>query len=66
MKNNKLALSIPEMAEALGISKPVAYELVKKEGFPVVRISPSRLIIPVDGLKAWLNNNTGWGANAGW
>ena len=51
----KLTLSVEEMALELGISKPVAYELTRREGFPAIRISERRIIIPVDGLRNWLN-----------
>lgn len=42
------------MAEALGIGKNKAYELVKMEGFPALFIG-SAIRIPVDALKTWLN-----------
>lgn len=42
------------MAAMLGISRPVAYELSKKEGFPAIRVSERRIIIPVESLKRWL------------
>ena len=54
MAAEKMTLSVEEMAEALGISRPVAYELVKREGFPAVRVSERRIIIPVEGLRRWL------------
>ena len=50
----KLSISVDEMAKMLGISRPVAYELTRREGFPVVRVSERRIVIPLDGLKAWL------------
>lgn len=56
MSVKAMALSIPQVAQALGISKPVAYELTKKEGFPVVRISESRLVVPVQLLEKWLED----------
>ena len=51
----KLTVSVDEMAAMLGISRPVAYELTKREGFPAVRISANRIIVPVEALKRWLN-----------
>ena len=51
----KLTISVDEMASMLGISRPVAYELTKREGFPAVRISERRIIVPVEALKKWLN-----------
>ena len=61
MAPEKLTLSVEEMAKALGISRPVAYELVKREGFPAVRISERRIIIPVDKLRQWLSAEAGEG-----
>lgn len=55
MSGTKLTLSVEEMAHELGISKPIAYELVKKEGFPAIRISERRIVIPVTALQAWLS-----------
>ena len=52
---DKLTVSVDEMAAMLGISRPVAYELTKRNGFPAVRISERRIVIPVDALKRWLN-----------
>jgi hypothetical protein len=47
------------MAAALGISRPVAYELSRKDGFPAIRVSERRIIIPVDSLKKWLDRQAG-------
>ena len=54
MTQEKLTISVEEMANMLGISRPVAYELTHREGFPVVRVSERRVIIPLDSLKRWL------------
>ena len=55
MKIEKLTLSVEEMANELGISRPIAYELIKREGFPAIRISERRIIIPVEALRDWLS-----------
>ena len=39
----------------LGISEPRAYDLTKREGFPAIRVSERRIIIPVDALNRWLS-----------
>ena len=57
--NNKLVFTVEEMAEALGISRPVAYELVKRDGFPAIRVSDRRIIIPIEALKNCLNTAAG-------
>jgi len=49
----KLTITVEEMANVVGVSRPKAYELIHKEGFPAVRIG-RRIVIPIDGLKRWL------------
>ena len=53
----KIVVSVSELASMLQISKPTAYQLLSREGFPSVRISPRRIVIPVDALMTWLNEN---------
>ncbi len=55
----KLALSVDEMAQLLGISRPIAYKLIKQEGFPAIKVGDRRILIPVEALRAWLNNESG-------
>ena len=57
MSNERLTLSVEELAKELGISKPIAYELIKREGFPSIRVSERRIIIPVEPLRRWLEEN---------
>ncbi len=54
IQQKKLVLSVHELADVLGVSRPVAYELIKRNGFPAVRVSERRIIIPVEGLCKWL------------
>lgn len=54
MTENKMTVSVDEMAKMLGISRSVAYQLIKERDFPVVRVSERRLIIPVKSLEKWL------------
>lgn len=51
---NKLAISVPEMAKVLGISRSMAYTLVNRADFPSARLG-QRIVVPVDALKDWLN-----------
>ncbi|MBO7310627.1 MAG: helix-turn-helix domain-containing protein [Clostridia bacterium] len=53
-QTDKLVLDVAELAKVLGVSKPVAYELIKRRGFPAVRVSERRIVIPVDSLCKWL------------
>ena len=52
-----LMLSVPDLTEALGISRAGAYELVKSEGFPSLHIG-NRILVPKDELIAWIKRNT--------
>lgn len=51
----KLALNVNELAQALGISRAAAYDLVRREGFPALIVSERRIIIPVEALRRWLD-----------
>lgn len=53
-RENKITVSVEEMADMLGISRSVAYQLIKEKDFPVIRVSERRLIIPVKSLEKWL------------
>lgn len=64
MQTQRLTINVAELAEVLGISKPVAYELTRKNGFPAVRVSERRIIIPVDGLCRWLEAEAASGVRA--
>ena len=52
----RLTISVPEMAKKLGISRSIAYELVKSRNFPALRIG-KRFIIPVAELEKWLSES---------
>ena len=54
MTDKKITVSVEEMAEMLGISRSIAYQIIKEKDFPVVRVSERRLIIPVKSLEKWL------------
>ena len=49
--NERLAFNVSEAAACLGVSRPVMYELLRREDFPSFRIGTRRLI-PRDGLAA--------------
>ena len=49
-----LMLSVSEVASVLGISRAGAYELVRSNGFPSLKIG-SRIVIPKDKLLGWID-----------
>lgn len=51
-------MNAPQLAEALGISKAYAYQLLHQETFPTLRIG-RRLLVPKDKLLRWIDKNTG-------
>lgn len=55
----KLSISIKELSEVLGISKPIAYKLANSKDFPILQIG-RRKVIPVKKLERWLEENTGF------
>jgi len=59
---NKAVYTVSEVAGLLGVSLPIAYQLAKSEGFPSIRISNRRLVIPAEALTRWLDDQVGfWG-----
>jgi len=57
----KLAYSVVEAAAALGVSKTTMYQIVRTEGFPVIKVG-NRSIIPIESFKRWMEER----AAAGW
>ena len=55
---NKLAYSVQELAEVLSIGKNAAYELCQRPDFPAIKVGERRIIVPVDGLKLWLETTS--------
>lgn len=54
----KLAMTVPELAESLGISRHKAYDLTHAKDFPVLVIGKKR-VIPVAALHKWLEERAG-------
>ena len=49
-----LMLSVPEVGEVLGISRAAAYELVRSQGFPHMKIG-TRILVPKNKFLAWID-----------
>ena len=52
-----LTLTVPEVGEVLGLSRAKAYDLVRSEGFPSMRIG-TRILVPRDKLIRWIDKQT--------
>ena len=48
-------LTVMDVANLLGISRASAYELVREDNFPKLKIVKGRTIIPRDRLLEWLD-----------
>lgn len=59
MQDDNKVLGIRDMANYLHIGINKAYELVKSTGFPAVKLSERKYVIPVAKLDEWLNDNIG-------
>lgn len=53
-----LFLNAKTVAQVLGISMAGTYELLHREGFPVVKIG-SRLVAPKENFLAWVEEQAG-------
>ena len=53
-----LFLTVMDVANLLGVSRASAYELVRQENFPKLKIVQGRTIIPRDRLLEWLDEQT--------
>ena len=50
-----LILKVKQVAEVLGVSRKVAYNLTRRKDFPAVRVGEKRVVIPRDHFLRWLN-----------
>ena len=53
-----LVLNAETVANVLGIAMSSAYELMKEQGFPSLRVG-NRLIVPKEKFIAWVEQQTG-------
>ena len=51
-------LTVMDVANLLGISRASAYELVREDNFPKLKIVQGRTIIPRDRILEWLDEQT--------
>lgn len=55
----KLTYIAKEVATVMGVSLSTVRALCCQPDFPAIRVSPRRIVVPVDGLKAWMERNAG-------
>lgn len=52
-------LNVDDIAKKLHINLNAAYQLCKRPGFPAVRVSARRIVIPADAFHDWMISNPG-------
>ena len=52
-KLEPLAVSAPDAARLLGVSKPTVYQMMNREDFPAFKVG-ARTLISVEGLREWI------------
>lgn len=48
-------LTLQEAARAMHVSTTTVVELARKEGLPLIRVSPRRYLVSEEGLTEWLD-----------
>ena len=54
----RLTLSVPEVAELLGISRNHAYAMARAHAYPVISLG-RKLVVPKARFMAWLESDSG-------
>ena len=50
-------ITVDELKRYLRIGTTSVYKLIHSEGFPAIRVSPRRIIIPKAALDDWMKRN---------
>lgn len=57
MNNSCKTLNVRQLANYFGIGLNSAYELVKMQGFPALKLG-KRIVVPIDLLENWIKSQT--------
>jgi len=55
--SRRLTYTVEEAASLLGISRGLAYEMVRQGALPALRLGQRRLLVPVASLEEWLSGS---------
>ena len=50
-----VCLNVSDVAKFLGVSRTVAYKLVRQPGFPSIRVGEKRIVIPKSKFIEWMD-----------
>lgn len=51
-------LRADDIANILRISRQSAYELLRSDGFPTLKVGKKRIMVPKEKFLAWIDQNT--------
>lgn len=54
---HSLAISVPQAAKFLGVSRYTAYALARRKDFPAFQVG-GRILVSTAGLAAWVERQT--------
>ncbi len=57
MESNRMVLNATEVAQALNVSRPTVYALMRRSDFPVLKIG-TRKVVPRLQLEEWIAQQT--------
>lgn len=53
----RLAMTVPDLQQALGIGRDAAYALANRADFPSIRVG-KKIIVPREAFQRWLDRQT--------
>lgn len=59
-KQKNACMTVTDLASALGVSKPIAYDIANRADFPAIRYG-RRIIIPCAAFDTWLSETAAKG-----
>ena len=58
-ENAPILLKTQDIAKITGLSRPTVYNLMAQRGFPSIKLSSKRTVVPRDAFVAWLSERAG-------
>ncbi len=57
IRMEKIVYTVKEISNLLGIGLPAAYQLVRSDGFPCIKVG-KRLVVPIVAFHTWVKEQT--------
>lgn len=56
MANERLTMTMEEVAKELCVSRPTAYKIARQQGFPTIQVSENRIVVYRPKFIEWLES----------